>query len=72
MVWASLRYNVTALHASAKAETKVAAAHLRLYRRARKTGNYSFRSTSAEFLLPNAIQFASAYSEARFRATFGM
>jgi hypothetical protein len=28
MMWASLRYNVTALHASARAETKVAVSHL--------------------------------------------
>jgi hypothetical protein len=28
MMWVSLRYSVTALHASARAETKVAVAHL--------------------------------------------
>jgi hypothetical protein len=28
MIWASIRYNVIALHASARAETKVAVAHL--------------------------------------------
>jgi hypothetical protein len=28
MMWASLRYNVTALHASARAETKVAVSHV--------------------------------------------
>jgi hypothetical protein len=28
MIWASLRYHVTALHASARAETKVAATYL--------------------------------------------